>query len=343
MTTAMQRRGVLVRQVLPAEIMVSRTELAEVLGIYGQDLTAAGSDAMTKKALVPWARYFSKHMSPTPTNGWYVVYLFHADAAGVSLCLSHGSTVFKSGSFQSRSPEQINELMTWALQVVGDEFSTDPNVRPGVVLGKSGLGAKYEKTTVFSKFYRTGSVPDDVSLREDLVAFGRVLAKLYHEHDAGRAPGGAGPEVTEVMNLVDALASPLKRPRAGQGWGLSGPARKVVELRAMAVAERWLDQEGFKHKNVSANDSCDFRASRSGENWVIEVKGTTGNAGSVLVTRNEVKLHRESHPRNALLVVHGIKLSSDQLVATGGELLALSPWEVDESRLSPTSYEYRLN
>lgn len=110
----------------------------------------------------------------------------------------------------------------------------------------------------------------------------------------------------------------------------------------MDLARQWLQERKFEFNDVSATHSCDFQARRNGEHWVIEVKGTTGGPGSVLLTRNEVALHRSSHPRNALLVVHGIQLSDDSAKADGGELLAFEPWLLDEERLSPICYEYRL-
>jgi len=89
--------------------------------------------------------------------------------------------------------------------------------------------------------------------------------------------------------------------RKGQARGLTGPERKLVENAAMRQARQWLKAEGFKFiKDVSAVESCDFRAQRNGEEWVIEVKGTMGGPESILLTANEVALHRSSYPRNAL-------------------------------------------
>jgi len=98
----------------------------------------------------------------------------------------------------------------------------------------------------------------------------------------------------------------------------------------MRQAEQWLTEQGFEFENVSAFDSCDFRAQRRGEKWVIEVKGTTGGPESVLLTANEVALHRSSHPRNALLIVHGIALSKDGTkILAGGHLSEVVPWAIN--------------
>lgn len=342
-TPAMARRGELVRKDLKSEIMDRRLDLAIALGRYGDDLGAEGSDGIGRKALVPWARFFSRRMSPTPTRGWYVVYLFHPDSSGVSLCLSHASTTPKDGNFQSRSHAETEELVTWAQSVLRNEFLADPDVREGVSLGRHRLATAYEKTTLFSKFYASGAIPSEAVLSSDLVEFARALSKLYRAEESGLVPGSSSPDVVHILQLAEEMASPFKQPTRGQGWGLDHAARTAVELRAMKVAEAWLVEEGFAFTDVSSTESCDFLATREGENWVIEVKGTTGGPKSILVTRNEVALHRTSFPKNALLVVHNIKLGADGASASGGNLLAMSPWLLDENRLEPTCYEYRLN
>lgn len=101
------------------------------------------------------------------------------------------------------------------------------------------------------------------------------------------------PDALALDNIVQSIVAPL-RLRKGQGRGLSGPERRLVEIEAMRQARQWLTREGFKFKDVSADESCDFRAERNGEKWVIEVKGTTEGPGSILLTANEVALHRRA-------------------------------------------------
>ena len=343
-TDPMRRRGVLVRQTLPGEIRAIGPQLRGPLGRYGEDADAQGKDNMGQNSRIPWVRWFSQSRSPSATQGWYVVYLFHPDASGVSLCLSHGSTVMEGSALVSRSDAEVAELMTWASGVVGREFAGDPGVRQGIALGAFDLARAYERTTVFSKFYAAGRVPTAAQLEADLVRFMGPLAKLYQAQELGIAPGEPSIDLVAVRGDIERITAPLKgRPASGQGRGLSAGARKMIELTAMARARDWLRDEGFDFEDVSATDSCDFRARRRGEDWVIEVKGTTGGPGSVLVTPNEVALHRSGHPHNALLVVHGIELSEDGLSVVGhGELTVFSPWRVEDDRLTPVCFEYRL-
>lgn len=341
-TPAMERRGGLIRTTLPDEIRSIGPQLRAALGSYGDDADAQGKDNMGQMARIPWVRWFSRSRSPSATHGWYVVYLFHPDASGVSLCLSHGSTQIDGSAFVNRSDAEVAELMAWASSVVGGAFAGDATVRQGISLGGFDLARAYERTTVFSRFYPSGAVPADAVLEADLLRFMVPLRKLYDAQERGLVPGATSPDLQDLRDEVEKFTAPLKNRPKGQGRGLSAAARKLVEMHAMGHARQWLKDEGFEFDDVSATDSCDFRARRHGEDWVVEVKGTTGGPGSVLLTRNEVVLHRNSHPRNALLVVHGISLADDGTKVSGGELTAFSPWALEEERLSPVCYEYRL-
>lgn len=341
-TPEMRLRGRLVRDRLCRDIEAVASNVGIALGQYGLDLAVRGSDGAGRKAIVPWTRIFSRRMSPSATIGWYLVFLFHPDGDGVSLCVSHGSTIPHDGNFKSRSKAEAESLMDWASAIVGADFTLETEVRRGVALGSQRLAAAYEKTTLLSKFYSQSAIPDDNVLLDDLIAFAAVLARLYAAQDAGLTPGASSPDIIEVLQVAEGLAAPFKFPSRGQGWGLDHAGRLAVEHQAMKVAETWLTEQMFTFKDVSSTDSCDFRASRDGEQWVIEVKGTTGLAGSVLVTRNEVALHKAQYPNNALLIVYGINLDADGRSASGGKLRAICPWKVEDDRLHPTAYEYRF-
>ena len=186
-SSAMQRRGVLIRDVLPAKILENSDAITRALGSYGTDLRTQGRDATGRKSQVPWVRIFSQRMSPKPGTGWYLVYLFHADASGVSLCLSHGSTSPKDGSFQTHRPEDIDRLMTWARGILQTGSIAVGDVRSGVSLGKQKLAAAYEKTTALSKFYPSGKIPDEAVLQSDLVALCSQLGAFYFAQEASHS------------------------------------------------------------------------------------------------------------------------------------------------------------
>jgi hypothetical protein len=65
----------------------------------------------------------------------------------------------------------------------------------------------------------------------------------------------------------------------------------------------------------------------------------------VVLTQNEVNLHRLEHPNNALAVVRNIVLdhNGDRPIATGGDLVLVMPWKIDEAVLSAIAYDYRTD
>lgn len=149
-------------------------------------------------------------------------------------------------------------------------------------------------------------------------------------------------DLSEPRGESPPTAAELAR-KPGQGFGLRPAQRKLVEEHAMERAAGWLKAKGFSAwEKVAAIAACDYVAERGGHEHVVEVKGTTGELGAILLTANEMALHRDWHPRNLLIVVHGILLSADSTHASGGEVTAYDPWIIDETALTPTAFSYAL-
>lgn len=161
---------------------------------------------------------------------------------------------------------------------------------------------------------------------------------------AGDAPkiAAATPEVFEATESTRIAAG--KRP-SGQGYRLNADQRRAVELRAMDLAQSGLEAEGWTVVDVSATRPFDFLCNKGGNEMRVEVKGTTGDGSSVLLTPGEVKHAREGHALR-LIVVKGIALRLDDngaWVAEGGEVNSMDPWDLDATgELFPTGYEYKL-
>jgi hypothetical protein len=73
----------------------------------------------------------------------------------------------------------------------------------------------------------------------------------------------------------------------------------------------------------------------------VEVKGTTSDSpDAILMTRNEVALHRAEKGDTALFIVSSIRLEREvkKLNASGGVLEAMIGWDIDEWELTTTAY-----
>jgi Domain of unknown function (DUF3883) len=157
--------------------------------------------------------------------------------------------------------------------------------------------------------------------------------------------GGAQPDrqVEEAKRTLEGVARP---PRGGgQGRGLNAEQRRAVELRAVAVATLWLEEDGWDVEDVSLERrGYDLHATRGDEELHVEVKGTTGSGASVILTPNEVR-HAGADPSRAVLsVVSGIELSETDggRRGDGGVNRVFNRWRVSDGALEPVGYEWIL-
>jgi hypothetical protein len=152
-TPAMQRRGVLIRDLIPAALARMSERLKSALGPHGSDLGFQGRDGTGRKTRIPWVRFFSKARSPNPRNGWYCVYLFDARSKGVYLELGHGSTTFEEGEYQPRPPEELAKLVAWGRDTLRDVIRSSPDLLQPMALHGQELGDAYEQSSVLTKWY----------------------------------------------------------------------------------------------------------------------------------------------------------------------------------------------
>lgn len=259
-TPPMVRRGELIRNIIPEELRSWEAAQASAVLPFKGRLNVQGKDGTGLKTFVPWVRIHSPELSPSPQNGWYVVYLFRADGSGVSLCLSHGSTRFDGRDFIPRSATEAAGLMTWARGLFGPE-AKGIGLDIGVNLASSErLSRAYESTTAFSKLYPVDAIPNDAELASDLRKAVELLGQVYRAVELGKDPESDPPEIVQAAAQVEAAARPApeRKASAGQGFGLSYAERCLVEQRAMEMAAAWLDQNGFKDiTDVHMSKSCD--------------------------------------------------------------------------------------
>ncbi|MBD9379156.1 DUF3578 domain-containing protein [Pseudoxanthomonas sp. PXM04] len=345
-TEQMQDRGIRIRDVLPAALRTRAHQLPQLLDIPANDLLIEGKDGAGRKSEVPWVRLASRSRSPSATAGWYVVWLFRKDAAGVYLALAHGSTQFQHGSFVSRSNEELKTLMGWARKRLSAEIATNPRLVQDVNLAAPGyrsLGDAYEKSCVAAFYYPASQLPNDDILFQDLFTLAKMLSALYRTEAKGEVPTTDSLEVFQAEIAAAAISRPSSA--ATQGYGLSHPERLAVERRAMELATNHLSSQGYTVSDVSAKESYDLLAKRGLEILHIEVKGTTGGLGSILLTANEVELHKQRHPKNGLVVIHSMSVATQNGLPTahGGQLEAWMPWRIDSERLRALTYAYTLS
>ena len=146
----------------------------------------------------------------------------------------------------------------------------------------------------------------------------------------------------EFSDDLDLLLNPQKIKTGGQGYSTSSADRKAIEIHAMVMAEEWLRGEGFTRiSDCSAGSSFDFSAFKDSQGWKIEVKGTTQrSANAILMTSNEVELHRRECGSTIMVIVSGIRLgrSGPTPKASGGVIWVEIGWDIDKWIQTPTAF-----
>jgi hypothetical protein len=129
-----------------------------------------------------------------------------------------------------------------------------------------------------------------------------------------------------------------------QGFGLTAAERRVIEKHAVKLAIEHLTILGYTEiEDVGDRESFDLLACSPGKKIAVEVKGSTGAANTVILTKNEVSFQKEAYPLNGLFVVSNIQLTKgNEIFALGGDIHFVSPWLIDESSLKAVSYEYQV-
>lgn len=337
-TEEMQVRGLLIRREIPDWLM----DRAAAHGV-GTTYSVRGQDAVGRKSQVPWVRIYDPELSPRPTEGWYVVYLFSGDGQRCYLSLSHGSFTWDGSAFRARGPEEARLLREWARGAITlppertFTFDVDLAAQPGTA------GASYAGTVAVALEYTRDEVPTNDVLLSDLSAMLVLLDQIYHADatDPG-VPGREPAEVALVNNEIAQITNSVPARPSGQGFQITKAEQRAVELRAVAVAVARLKAEQWAVTDVGATESYDLDCRRGEERLWVEVKGTTSLGESVILTKNEVALHRAKYPANALAVVSEIALdrSVDPPIASGGRLTLVSPWQIEEDALAPLAYSY---
>jgi len=148
----------------------------------------------------------------------------------------------------------------------------------------------------------------------------------------------------EISRALGIDVSETSQVVYSQGFDLSSAEKKIIELHAVNAAITYLSTLGFTEiEDVGSVSSFDLLAKGPGKHLSVEVKGSTGPATSIILTKNEVSYQKEVYPLNGLFVLSNIQLDRvPTTLASGGEVLFISPWLITESNLKPISFEYKI-
>ncbi len=336
-TPEMQERGGLLRGPVKLAIEALRPMLSPELGRFGSDFHVSASDGIGRKTELPWIRYCSRSMSPRPTEGFYCVIHFSTDGSAIHVTLGCGSSRFFNGYSVVLPDDELDAQTAWARAVISEQFG---NIEPFTDSSQFGatrpLPLSFQRATAIAKRVPVGEI-ESVDLEGLLIEAARRLRAIYEAQAVGRDLSPADQEEIEVA----AILSPGRGGSRRQGYGLPVAAKKAVEARAVALADEWLRSQGYVVKDCSATKAYDLEATQGPIVLKVEVKGTTSDrADAILMTRNEVDLHRAECGLTALVIVSKITLTSDDetYTASGGSLESLIGWDINDWTAEPTAF-----
>jgi hypothetical protein len=171
-----------------------------------------------------------------------------------------------------------------------------------------------------------------------------VVGKLDGTQGHDSQPGESATPANRGIRHPSEVISPAPIGSKKQGYGLTAPERKAIETWAVEVAMDYFARTGFSDvRDVGDQASYDLTMLKGGQIHFVEVKGTTGSGGVIILTRNEVDVHQQYYPYNALAIVSGIKLArGESPAASGGKVRVIQPWKVASDELEPLTFEYKL-
>jgi len=232
-TLPMQERGRLIRDELADELRHRLPLIESSFDTEVRDLDVEASDGIGRKTEAPWVRVFSKRLSPTPREGFYIVFHFRRDGSALYITIGCGSTVWSGGDLKPFSDDVLALRTEWARNIVRQSFGNILPFNDEIALGaKAPLPRTFEKATALAALLPVEEI-EETDINELLVAAAKRLNAIYRAQLSERDISPGEQDVEAIIKL----AKPLSRSRR-QGFGLSATERRAIERRAMVLGRR---------------------------------------------------------------------------------------------------------
>ncbi|OZD69947.1 hypothetical protein CH272_02660 [Rhodococcus sp. 05-340-1] len=137
------------------------------------------------------------------------------------------------------------------------------------------------------------------------------------------------------------------RRQAREGGYISDPkVRRAIEMQAVSQAIQHYSSLGYRWRDVGSSKPYDLLLSGTGDLPIerhVEVKGSTGPATNVELTRGEVDHARTFQPTD-LFVVSDITWhrSGDDVVTTSGTAMVIDGWAPADTDLKPIRFRHAV-
>ena len=151
-----------------------------------------------------------------------------------------------------------------------------------------------------------------------------------------------GFEDVSTENQIENISKPEKKYKKKK---VSSAKNEAIELYAVDKAEKHLLKQNYLVERMPRKSfPYDLKATKENQELHVEVKGKSDTGEKVIVSRNEVKHSKNNVQNSVFILVHSIKarLTPKGYKASGGKLVELNPWLLEDKDLDPYTYEYLI-
>lgn len=238
-------------------------------------LRIAGSGGKGTATLTPWVGFFDPDETTSPEEGLYVVYLWAADLASVTLMLLQGITKLD----RALGHREARKLLAGEAAAIRAALPapTINGLETTVDLAASGfrqLG--YSSACVVARRYDIATLPLEAGLRQDLA---QLLAVYQDAIEAKRRLAVSAVATTTsavTSQLEEAQGDPLAhfRPKDDSDYVARLLGRQLVKSRRheRLIAEygQWVASQGFAAS--TREHPRDLILRKGGAEWLVEAK-----------------------------------------------------------------------
>jgi hypothetical protein len=186
-TPQMQERGAILRRAVKPAIEEMAPFLASALGRFGSDFHVDASDGIGRKTELPWVRFCSKGMSPSATEGFYVVVHFSTDGSAFHVTVGCGSSRFEEGNAIPLPESELNAQTDWARAVLIEKLGTlDPFSDPPDFAARRKLPISFQRATAIAKRVNYDDI-DETDVDAMLMLAAERLKIIYEAQTTGRS------------------------------------------------------------------------------------------------------------------------------------------------------------
>lgn len=152
----------------------------------------------------------------------------------------------------------------------------------------------------------------------------------------------SGPKIATFEDeIAEEIATSLFSS-GGHGFQSDVEKRIIIEKHAMNCCRNHFERRGYTVEDVSKTKSYDFHITKHNNEIMVEVKGTQADAKRIILTKNEVELSKRLGNKMVLFLVHSIILNKKTVKKGSGSIKVIKPWQVVDSKLTPTCFIYDL-